>query len=207
MAGEEGPVSDVLQSEALLRAIILIVPVLVLFVLLSWLMAHKQAKRRHLVKAYDEPADEVRVSIQETATPMNSMTPHISAKALAHDEIVEIERQIAEANASGKHHVMAAMYLDLAAQNRALGLDKEAQSALRSAAGIGSQHGPEYVHAAARIALAEAAFDHGDLTAACEQLQLARTAFQRDGKTAEADGIDKRMRANGCPTDWVLTDF
>ena len=199
--------SYVLQSEAFLRATILIVPVLVLFVLLSVLMARKQAKRRHLVEAFYEPADEHRESIQETATPMNLMTPHISAKALARDEIDAIERQIAEATASGKHHVVAAMYLDLAARNRALGLDKEAQYALRSAAGIGSQHGPEHVHAAARIALAEAAFDHGDLTAACEQMQLARTAFQRDGNSAEADGIDKRMRANGCPTDWVLTDF
>ena len=199
--------SDVLQSEALLRVIVLIVPVLVLFVLLSVLMARKQAKRQRLLSAYAKPADIERESIQETATPMNSMTPHTSARSLARNEIVAIERQIADAKASGKHHVMAAMYLDLAAQNRALGLDKEAQSALRSAAGIGSQYGPEYVHATARIALAEAAFENGDLTTACEQWQLARTAFQRDGNAAEADGIDKRMRANGCPTDWVLTDF
>ena len=138
---------------------------------------------------------------------MSSMTPHVSARALASDEIAAIERQIADAEASGKHHVLAAMFLDLAAQNSALGLDKEAQSALRSAAGIGSQHGPPAVHAAARIALADAAYETGDLTTACEQWQLARTAFQRDGNAAEADGIDKRMRANGCPTDWVLTDF
>jgi hypothetical protein len=200
-------VSEMLQSEALLRVIILIVPLLVLFVLLSVLMARKQAKRQHVLSAYAKPADVQRETIQETATPMNSMTPYVSARALARDEIVAIERQIAEANASGKHNVMAAMYLELAAQNRALGLDKEAQSALRSAAGIGAQHGPGSVHAAARIALAEAALENGDLTTACEQWQLARTAFQRDGNAAEADGIDKRMRANGCPTDWVLTDF
>ena len=199
--------SDVLQSEALLRAIILVVPVLVLLVLSSVLIARKRARRQRLLSAYAMPADEDRVTIQETATPMNSMNQHTSVRSLARDEIVAIERQIAAADASGKHHVMAAMYLDLAEQNRALGLDKEAQSALRSAAGIGSQHGPEYVHAAARIALAEAAVDHGDLTAACVQWQLARTAFQRDGKTAEADVVDKRMRANGCPTDWILTDF
>ncbi len=199
--------SDVLQSEALLRVIILVVPVFVLLVLLSVLIARKRARRQRLLSAYTKPADEDRVSIQETATPMNSMTQHTSARSLARDEIAAIESQIAAAAASGKHHVMASMYLNLAAQNRALGLDKEAQSALRSAAGIGSQHGPEAAHAAARIALAEAAFDHGDLTAACEQWQLARMAFQRDGKTVEADGVDKRMRANGCPTDWVLTDF
>ncbi len=199
--------SEVLQSEALLRAIILVVPVFVLLMLLSVLVARKRASRQHQLCAYAEPADKDRESIQETATPMNSMSQHTSARSLACDEIYAIELKIAAAEASGKHHVIAAMYLDLAAQNHALGLDKEAQSALRSAAGIGSQHGPDAAHAAARIALAQAAFDHGDLTAACEQWQLARMAFQRDGKTAEADVIDKRMRANGCPTDWVLTDF
>lgn len=199
--------SEVLQTEALLRVTILIVPVLVLFVLGCLLMARKRTKRRHFLDASAKPAVETLLSNQETAAPMNSMSPHRSARALAHDEIAAIERQIADAEAGGWHHTMAAMYLLLAEQRRTLGLEKEAQSALRSAAGIGSQHGPGHVHAAARIALAEAAFDHGDLTAACEQWQIARMAFLSDGKTAEADDVDKRMRANGCPTDWVLTDF
>ncbi len=200
--------SDVLQPEVLLQVLILTVPVLVLVVLISHLMARHRAKRhRPLTVVSTAPAMDALLSNQETATPMNSMSRHNSARALAHGEITAIEREIAAAEAGGKHHVMAAMYLLLAEQRRTLGLEKEAQSALRSAAGIGSQHGPGHVHAAARIALAEAALDHGDLTAACEQWQLARTAFQRDGKADEADDIDRRMRANGCPTDWVLTDF
>jgi hypothetical protein len=80
-------------------------------------------------------------------------------------------------------------------------------SALRSAAGYGSLHGPPSAHGAARLALGEAAHLAGDLTSACEQWQMARTAFLEGGDTEQHDRIEKRMRENGCPTDWVLTDF
>ncbi len=199
--------SDLVQTESMLRVIILIVPVLVLLVLVSVLIARRQEKRQRGPNASVKPAGEAHVTIQETARPMTLMERHSPAKAEACGEIAAVERQIAGAEASGAHHTMAAMYLVLAAHKRALGLDKEAQAALRSAAGIGAQHGPAHVHAVARLELAQAAFDHGDLTAACEQWQIARNAFQRDSKTAEADNVDKRMHANGCPTDWVLTDF
>ncbi len=199
--------SDFRQTEALLQVFILIVPVLVLLVLISMLIARRRAKQQRLQNASAKQAGGPQVSIQETAAPMTLMEASSPARAEVCEEIVAIERQIAGAEAGGAHHTMAAMYLVLAARRRALGLEKEAQAALRSAAGVGAQYGPGHVHAAARIALAEAAFDHEDLTAACEQWQMARAAFQRDGKNAEADDVDKRMRANGCPTDWVLTDF
>jgi len=57
------------------------------------------------------------------------------------------------------------------------------------------------------LELAEAAYLAGDLTTACEQWQLARTAYLEDGQMERHASIEKRMRANGCPTDWVLTDF
>jgi hypothetical protein len=80
-------------------------------------------------------------------------------------------------------------------------------TALRSAAGYASLHGPLGCHAAARLQLAEAAYSAGDLTSACEQWQMARGAFLEDGQMDEHARIDRRMRDNGCPTDWVLTDF
>ena len=48
---------------------------------------------------------------------------------------------------------------------------------------------------------------NGDLTSACEQWQIARTAYLESGDTDQHARIEKRMRDNGCPTDWVLTDF
>ena len=42
---------------------------------------------------------------------------------------------------------------------------------------------------------------------ACEHWQIARQIYW-DGN--QADGLaqaDRRMIANGCPTDWVLNDF
>ena len=199
--------SDFVETEALLRGMILVVPVLVLLVLSGVLITRRQSKRQPGLSAPAQTSGKAHLSTQETAAPMTLMERHGPAKASACVEIAAVERQIAGAEASGAHDTIAAMYLVLAVHKRALGLDKEAQAALRSAAGIGAQHGPGHVHAAARLALAQTAYDQGDLTAACEQWQIARNAFQRDSKTADADEIDKRMRAHGCPTDWVLTDF
>ena len=79
--------------------------------------------------------------------------------------------------------------------------------ALRAAAGCGALHGPRSAHAEARLQLGEAAYATGDLASACEQWQLARTAFLADGQKEQHARVEKRMRDNGCPTDWVLTDF
>jgi hypothetical protein len=55
--------------------------------------------------------------------------------------------------------------------------------------------------------LAEAAYISGDLTSACEHWHLARGAYLASGQIEEHARVEKRMRDNGCPTDWVLTDF
>ena len=62
-------------------------------------------------------------------------------------------------------------------------------------------------HALSRLELADAALNAGDPITACEHWQMARMAFLDAGMKADGDRIDHRMRANGCPTDWVLTDF
>ena len=89
----------------------------------------------------------------------------------------------------------------------AAGEETAALNALRSAAGEAARHGPARVHAEARIELAEAAVRAGDPTSACEHWQMARMAFLEAGEKADGEKVDLRMRANGCPTDWVLTDF
>ncbi len=102
---------------------------------------------------------------------------------------------------------LAALYLQIAGAHRELGDEPSRMTALRSAAGLGAIHGSRADHARARLELAEAAFDAGDMTGACEQWQMARTALLEDGQKEEHARIDKRMRDQGCPTDWVLTDF
>lgn len=123
------------------------------------------------------------------------------------DDAATIARRIAAAQASDDKTRLAGLYLDLARAHEQTGDDEARMAALRSAAGCGALHGPHGAHAVARLQLAEAAYASGDLTSACEQWHLARAAFLADGQTDEHARVDKRMRDNGCPTDWVLTDF
>ncbi|HEY8194434.1 MAG TPA: hypothetical protein VIF13_05250 [Hyphomicrobium sp.] len=125
-----------------------------------------------------------------------------------HDEDVPtIAKRIERAISANDNTALADLYLALARGHEKLGRAEARMAALRSAAGCGALHGPQASHAAARLQLAEAAYDAGDLTTACEQWQLARGAFLSDGQLDEHERVEKRMRDNGCPTDWVLTDF
>jgi hypothetical protein len=116
-------------------------------------------------------------------------------------------KKIEDAIARGQKTSLSSLYFALAGNYERLGDVEARMSALRSAAGYGALHGPPGAHAAARLALAEEAHRVGDLTTACEQWQMARTAFLQGGETEQHARIEKRMRENGCPTDWVLTDF
>ena len=102
---------------------------------------------------------------------------------------------------------IAALYLQIASAHAEQGNDDARMTALRAAAGLAAKNGAKADHAEARLQLGEAAFAAGDLTGACEQWQMARTALLESGQKEAYERIDKRMRDNGCPTDWVLTDF
>jgi hypothetical protein len=190
-------VSDQATLEALLRGAILAVPVAVLFALLV-LLAHRARRRR----------DRIAIAVQSPAAPVLAEQPprEPTAREIA-VQMGEISKRIDGELASGNKGALAALYLDLAHHHQKLGDEKSRMSALRSAAGYGSLHGPRAAHAAARLELAEVAYLSGDLTSACEQWQLARTAYLEDGEKELYARVEKRMRDNGCPTDWVLTDF
>jgi hypothetical protein len=132
--------------------------------------------------------------------------PDVSPQDLA-GEITETSKRIEAATADSDNGALAALYLDLARAHGLTGDEASRLSALRSAATYGSQYGPHAAHAEARLELAESAFRAGDLTSACEQWQMARMAFLKDGQSERHASIEKRMRENGCPTDWVLTGF
>jgi hypothetical protein len=102
---------------------------------------------------------------------------------------------------------LAPIYLELALKYLAAGDEAHYNEALLAAAALAAQHGPRSVHAEVRLELAAAAVRAGDTTGACEQWQMARIAFEEDGQKDAYDRVDLLMRENGCPTDWVLTDF
>lgn len=118
-----------------------------------------------------------------------------------------IKAQFEEAVKSAPKTALAPLYLEYASQCRKSGDEAACLAALRSAAGFGALHGPRVAHAAARVELAEVAYMSGDAIGACEQWQIARLVLHEEGLKDAYARIDKRMRDNGCPTDWVLTDF
>jgi tetratricopeptide (TPR) repeat protein len=192
-------VDDPMTIDALVRDAALALPLAVLALLLVLLV------RRIRAKATARRGDRVARAVDPSAavTTPSDETPPRDFEKNARD----IATRINAALAAGNMKPLAGLYLDLAFCHAKLGDEDSRMSALRSAAAYGAQHGPHASHAAARFELAEAAHRLGDLTTACEQWQLARTAYLEDGQMERHASIEKRMRANGCPTDWVLTDF
>lgn len=125
----------------------------------------------------------------------------------AQEEATRLEAEITRAEDAEETVELAKLYLALGKARMVLGEEAAGLEALRSAAGLAGLYKAQRVHAEARLELAEAAVRHGDPTTACEHWQMARMAFLEDGAKAEGERIDRRMRAQGCPTDWVLTDF
>lgn len=122
-------------------------------------------------------------------------------------ELAPLMARVAALEDSDDKSALAPLYLQVAELEQRRGNDAGRLAALRAAAGTGAIHGPRSVHAAARLELAEVAYEAGDLHTACEHWQMARMAYHDDGDTENFDLIDKRMLDHGCPTDWVLTDF
>jgi hypothetical protein len=184
------------------QIIALALPVAVLLTLLAvWrgqVKAKQQARSKPVQafdasKLYESPAP---TAVVQRDAPLE-VQPSFSS------ELERLQARLAGAPQSD----LAPIYLELAAQHRDSRDEAARLAALRSAAGLAAKHGPHAAHAQARLELAEVAYQAGDLTGACEQWQMARTALHDDGQRDTATRVDKRMRDNGCPTDWVLTDF
>ncbi|MBS0233773.1 MAG: hypothetical protein JSR99_09830 [Proteobacteria bacterium] len=180
------------SSDVLLDVLVFVLPVAVLLTLL--LLLSRRRRRARSPAPVHAVATPTRVAVEPDRRPVIESVEVITGK---------IERAIA----NGEKASLAGLYLDLAHANERLSNGDARMSALRSAAGYGALHGPPSAHASARLALGEAAHQAGDLTSACEQWQMARAAFLESGDTEQHDRVETRMRENGCPTDWVLTDF
>lgn len=98
-------------------------------------------------------------------------------------------------------------FLTEALSLRESGDDDAAADRLREAIMLAANIRNDRLHARARLELGDIAESQGDLTTACEHWQLARSLFEGERCTGDAGACETRMARNGCPTDWVLTDF
>lgn len=112
-----------------------------------------------------------------------------------------------EAEAAGQRDRLPGLYLALAQCRLDDGEASQAEDLLRKClrGGAPSQH--KATHAKARLALGDLAQAAGDATTACEHWQIARALFHELKQPEDHQAAEQRMLRNGCPTDWVLTDF
>lgn len=220
--------------DKILHPLILAMPVFVLATLVAIVARLRRASKRKRapLQMMDVPAQKTATSLLSSAP-----VEYAAANAVPHQTIIEISPPVApvadpapalpardeptspadqiaalQSQIDGvmkvqPNNTLAPLFLEMARHHKAVGDEASYLAALRSAAGLAAQHGPRAAHAEARLQLAEAAFDAGDLTGACEQWQIARDALHDDGQKEAHARVEQRMRDNGCPTDWVLTDF
>ncbi|MFA5958111.1 hypothetical protein [Hyphomicrobium sp.] len=194
-----------------LDAVIFVIPVAVVLTLLFLLWSRRRFRRGALPPQPRASSEPFHAILQPSpGTAQTEANPQIETDLPPQKATVSIDTltsKIEAAIVNGEKTSLSSLYFDLAAAHGLDGNLTARMAALRSAAGYGALHGPQTAHAAARLALGEEAHQAGDLTSACEQWQLARTAFQEGGDAEQHARVEKRMRENGCPTDWVLTDF
>lgn len=191
---------------SLLELVVLAVPAAVILTLVALWWSARRRQRRELPREAADVSSESFHAISQPTSGAVHPAPEPPRQAVL-ESAETIIAKIESAMERGEKTSLSALYFDLAAAYGRDGNNDARMTALRSAAGNGALYGPHLAHAAARLALGEAAQEAGDLTSACEQWQLARSAFLEGGHTEEHARIEKRMRDNGCPTDWVLTDF
>ncbi len=215
--------ADKATFDTLLDTLVLLIPVAIALTLIFLLWSRRRHRRAPPPEMPERPG-EMQTPQYAISQPIVGDTPAVAAevpapkaiesaaepetKAKTESESADmIIEKIEDAISNGPKTSLSGLYFDLAAAHERDGKLDARMSALRSAAGYGALHGPPAAHAAARLMLGEVAHQAGDLTSACEQWQLARTAFLEGGDAEQHARVEKRMRDNGCPTDWVLTDF
>ena len=114
---------------------------------------------------------------------------------------------ITRSEAGSNNSELAHLYIKQATAYVAAGQKDEAASRLRDAIRVAALNRLAEPHALARLELGDLYLSNGDPTTACEQWQIARNLFHDLSRPADRDNVDKRMLGNGCPSDWVLTDF
>ena len=119
-----------------------------------------------------------------------------------------LAKKLAEAEIAGNQDEIADLKVALGtARFREGASSSDAANDVRSGLIMAMQQGRALSQAHARLALGDLCKAGGDPTTACEHWQLARDIFHKSGEAEHRKSAEARMRANGCPTDWVLNDF
>ena len=114
---------------------------------------------------------------------------------------------VKEAEADGQVKRLPGLYLSLARWRLESEETSAAEELLRKCILAATTGDQKDCHARGRLALGDIALSKGDPVTACEHWQIARSLFRELRLSQEHDTVEARMRRNGCPTDWVLTDF
>lgn len=114
---------------------------------------------------------------------------------------------VSDAETHGEKGRLPGLYLSLAQCRLEAGATADAAELLRKCIRGAASAELKQTHAKARLALGDLAHASGDLTTACEHWQIARALFHELKQRHEHEAAESRMLRNGCPTDWVLTDF
>jgi tetratricopeptide (TPR) repeat protein len=114
---------------------------------------------------------------------------------------------VEDAESRGEAGRLPGLYLSLAQCRIEAGETADAEELLRKSIRGAAGAQLKDTHARARLALGDLAHKSGDLTTACEHWQIARALFHELKQSRDHAVVEQRMLRNGCPTDWVLTDF
>lgn len=118
-----------------------------------------------------------------------------------------LNAQIRDAEAAGQVQRLPGLFLSLAEWHMLRGEKAAAAELLRKSVRSATGDDLKETRAKGRVALGDIAHAEGDLATACEHWQIARSLYRELGIAGQHDEVDERMQRNGCPTDWVLTDF
>jgi tetratricopeptide (TPR) repeat protein len=134
-------------------------------------------------------------------------SPGAQPEAATRPDSAALAAAVAEAEAAGQPDRLPGLYLSLARCHLQSGQTSDAEHLLLKSIRGAANGRHKGVHAQARLALGDLAHASGDPTTACEHWQIARALFHELKQPRDHEAAETRMLRNGCPTDWVLTDF
>ncbi len=200
---------QILQETGLAQLIALGVPFLALLTVMA--IAVRQISKRR-TKRQTALTGRYGVDLPQARSPKSSPVAKSvpatePAKAAKPLDAREIATRIAAAESRSAEAELSSLYLALARDRLANARGEEGGELLRKSIRLAAKLGQKQVHGGARLELGDLLREQGDLTTACEHWQIARGLFHELQMEGELAAAEKRMRQNGCPTDWVLNDF
>lgn len=187
---------------------------LILVVVLVWLKrrmnANNSSADQHLGLTSQGAVDPSHANLskgEQGGDPVGTNDVSPAPKVPSYRDEATITKHLKMAELANDQEALAALYLERARLELSNDNAAGAGNHLRKSVMLATSHNLKKIHAEARLELAEISEASGDMTTACEHWQMARGLFHELDAQDAIKQTDKRMLSNGCPTDWVLTDF